>query len=241
MRSPSSNLFWLPLAALLLSSCGDDVLPVDANNAVGADPLLARALNDPLMVDPDLAYRNEANAAITIRHDHALPTFTGSTEAAQRAREVARLELLDSGSILDLPGETTGARKVALAGLSTSNEIIDAVGGPGQCSGQLEEGLAWAARMPDVARVMPHGMVQQAAGVDAGGCDVRVVRYLTPVAIEDALQYHFNQAARARLSATLFREPEAILQASRGDIHLTVHARPGPGGTSAIDLVYWQR
>ncbi|MEM9501811.1 MAG: hypothetical protein AAF941_08185 [Pseudomonadota bacterium] len=231
---------WLTLAVLALSSCSDDTQPINADGTIGVDPLVARALNDPLMVDPDLAYRNEANAAITIRHDHALPTFAATTEASQRAREVARLELLDGGSISNLPAVTIDEGVLPIGGLSTAGEIVEAVGGPGRCTDRLGEGLAWAARMPEVAQVMPHGMVQQAAGVDAEGCTVRVVRYLTPVAIEDALQYHFNRAVRARLSITRLDDPEAILQASRGDMNFIVHARPAAGGMKAIDLVYWE-
>lgn len=229
------------LPALTLIACGDEVVSDGASSAVSSDPLLARALNDPLMVDPDLAYRNEANAAITIRHDHALPLFEGSDEAAQRAREEARLQLLEAGSVLDLPDPAIGEGIGSLAGETTASGMINALGGPAACTQNLSEGFEWAAQLPEAAEVMPHGMVQQAAGGGANGCSVRLVRYLTPATIEDALEYHYNRAHRAQLRVERFSKPEQIVRASRGSIQFIVHARPAPNNMSAVDLVYWQR
>ncbi len=235
----------MPLCALLpalaLAACGDDPTPDVTAAATNGDPLLARALNDPLMIDPDLAHRNEANAAITIRHDEALPAFAASEEAAQQAREAGRRQLLGDAPVLDLPDATIGEGSANLGDKRTASSIIDALGGPGACKGGLTEGFGWAARLSNVAQVMPHGMVQQAAGKDASGCSLRVVRYLTPATVSDALEYHFNQAHRARLRVERFSEPEQILQASRGGTQFFVHARPGSNGMSAVDLIYWQR
>ncbi|MEL6531311.1 MAG: hypothetical protein AAFQ27_15235, partial [Pseudomonadota bacterium] len=124
---------------------------------------------------------------------------------------------------------------------ATAPAMLAALGGPAVCNGGLSEGFGWAARLPQVAQVMPHGMVQQAAGKDANGCSVRIVRYLTPATIDDALEYHFNQAFRARLRVERFSAPEQILQASRGSTQFFVHVRPGNNGLSAVDLIYWQR
>jgi len=237
LRSP----FIMLLPALALAACGEESTPDVTTAATNGDPLLARALNDPLMIDPDLAHRNEANAAITILHDGALPAFEASEAAAQRAREAGRRQLLGSAPVLDLPEAAIGEGAAALADAATAPSMIKALGGPSACEGGLSEGFVWAARLPNVAQVMPHGMVQQAAGKDSAGCALRVVRYLTPATIDDALEYHFNQAHRARLRVERFNEPEPILQASRGGTQFFVHARPGPNGMSAVDLIYWQR
>jgi len=239
MRSRLLFIGFLP--AIALAACGEAVAPDLANAATNGDPLLARALNDPLMVDPDLAHRNEANAAITIRHDQALPAFAASEAAAQRAREAGRRQLLELAPVLDLPDAAIGEGAAKLGDKHTASTIIEALAGPNACRGGLSEDFGWAARLPDVAQVAPHGMVQQAAGKDADGCSLRVVRYLTSATIDDALEYHFNQAHRARLRIERFSEPEQILQASRGGTQFFVHARPGPAGVSAVDLIYWQR
>ncbi|QUL39197.1 hypothetical protein [Erythrobacter sp. JK5] len=231
----------LPLSLLALAACGEDRASPASDAELSADPVLARALYDPLMVDPDLAYRNEANAAITIRHDHALPPLVAGDGADQRAREEARLELLDGGEILPLPDAPNGDGSAALATARSAEAMIRTLGGPRECAARLEQGFSWTARMPAAAQIMPHGMVQQAAGSDTGGCSVRVVRYLTAATIEDALEYHFNRAARAQLRTVRYAQPGPSLRGSRGDEQFFVHARPGPNGLNAVDLVYWKR
>lgn len=233
-----------PLIAVLLgtvlAACGDEAAQNVASEATGRDPLMAKALNDPLMVDPDLAYRNEANAAITIRHDYALPLLDASDEAGQRARAEARLELLEAGPIVELPDPENGAAIPALAEASTANDILVALGADSRCSSGLEEGFGWAARLPRIASVMPHGMVRQAAGRDGQGCTARVIRYLTAASQSDALEYHYNRAGRGGLRMTRPSADENAIRGSRGATQFFAVARPGPKGMTAVDLVYWQ-
>lgn len=226
---------------MALAACGEDAAPDPATAAANSDPLLASALNDLLMVDPDLAHRNEANAAITILHGHALPIFEASEEAASKAREAGRLELLEDAPILDLPDAATGEGSASLANARTANAMLQALAGPGACRDGLNEGFGWAARMPEFAQVMPHGMVQQAAGSDITACSLRVVRYLSPATIDATLEYHFNRAFRARMRVERFSAPEQILQASLGRTQFFVQARPASNGMNEIDLVYWRR
>lgn len=236
IRSPILAL----MPAILLGSCSEEAAPDVTREATGGDPLMARALNDPLMVDPDLAYRNEANAAITIRHDHALPLLRGSDGADDRAREAARLELLDGGPIVDLPDPATGEGPSALGGLKTANAILDALSTDRACLAGLSESFGWAARLPELASVMPHGMVSHAAGNDSNGCSVRVIRYVTAATPGDALEYHYNRAGRGGLRVTRYGEPEDAIRGSRGDTQLIVQARPGSDGMTGVDLVFWQ-
>lgn len=232
----------LALGAITLASCGSQ----DGEEGVAAivttpDPLVARALNDPIMVDPDLVLRSEAFAALSVRHDHALPPPLSTQESAEAAMQAATRELLESGSLVDLPLASGTAAGEALALGMSARQVIEATGAPARCIGELGEGLDWTARMPDAARIMPHGMAMQAAGADNDRCRMRIVRYVTPVGIEDALRYHFNRADRAGMTTQRYAQPEGIIDAERGSEHLRVQARPGPGGTSAVDLIYWTR
>lgn len=227
---------------LSLSACNDG-----AGDGVGGeipatpDPIVAATLNDPLMIDPDLVHRSDANALLSIRYDHALPPHDSTSESAEAAREAASRELLETGGIEELPLASTQAAGEALALGMSATEVMKASGAPNRCLGQVEEGLIWAARLPDAARVMPHGMTMQAAGAQTDRCKIRIVRYVTPVGVEDALRYHFNRASRAGMTANRYSAPEDILDAERGSEHFKVYARPGPGGTSAVDLIYWRR
>lgn len=223
----------------ILSACGGNDTGDQAPIVNETDPYIARALNDPLMVDPDLSYRNEANAAITIGYDHALPSFKGSDDAASRARETARLELLEDGPIRDLPLPQSGAGPASLAQAYGVQALLGAVEAPMECRKDISGSFSYAATLPAIVRIMPHGMVRVAAAVDQPACSLRIVRYVTPVEVDDALQYHFTVADRAKLSPTYYAEPEKSLFAERRGTYLRVFARETSGDLTAVNMVTW--
>lgn len=206
---------------------------------IAVDPVIARALHDPLMSDPDLASRNEANAAIGFVDSSALPVIAASGEEAQAARDAARLELLADGPIPKLPEPRVDSRAAALGPMASASDLIKALGAPARCTKQLREDFALAASLPQAAAIMPMGMVQQAGGADSAGCRIRIIRYSTAAAVEDVLQYHHTRAARAGLRPARFAAPEDII-AGRGKdgAALVVHVRPGAHGLTSVDLLY---
>lgn len=242
MDRPNLRLVLAALVCASLAACGEDVSEADADSLkLAKDPILARALNDPLMVDPDLASRSLANAAITFSEGHPLPPLEARDDAAARAREIARLELLENGQLPDVPAAVPGDGPAAIGGLDNAGEIIEALGSRTDCIDSLDGRLIWSTELPDTSSIMPHGMVQQAAGVDVNTCVIRVVRYLTPVSVEDALEYHFTKADRARFSIERFDTPEVQIRGERRDQALAVHFREGPGGLTEVDVVHWRK
>ncbi|MFO6445539.1 hypothetical protein ACLBKU_00200 [Erythrobacter sp. NE805] len=232
------------LAVLLLclgaAACGrgEGVTPAD-DPAIAEDPVIARALHDPLMSDPDLASRNEANAAVGFPDSHALPVLRGSSEAAQAAREALRLELLAGGPIPELPDPREGEGGPALGPMAGPATLLAAAGAPEACAGALKEDFALAASLPGPAAIPPGAMVLQAGGSEARGCRVRIIRYRSPAPVEDLLQYHLTRASRAGLAARRFAAPEDIVLArSKAGEALAVHVRPAPHGLSGVTLVY---
>ena len=229
------------LASLgLLAACGsggDD----NAHDAalIATDPVIARALHDPLMSDPDLASRNEANAAIGFADSGALPVLAGSSEAAAAAREAMRIELLESGALPDLPFASDKPGGAALGPMSGADELLAAVGAPGICAKGLNEDFALAADLPPAAAIPPRAMVVQAGGSDTKGCGLRIVRYLTPAASVDVLQYHHVRATRAGLASTRHAAPgESITATGKGNERLAVHLRKAANGLTGVTLVY---
>ncbi len=221
-----------------LGACNDQSQSVDV--PLTGDPVVARALNDPLMIDPDLAHRNEANAVLSIGFDHALPPFEASENGARLAREQARLILLDRGRLQDLPDLLSAATGRTLAeARGDAKAMADAFDISRECVGRLSEGYEWAARMPAISEIMPHGQVRQAAGVDNGDCDVRVVSYLTPASAEDTLEWHYNLAQQANLNIDLFAQPEVSMFAEKRGINTAVQTSAGPSGMTAVDVLYW--
>lgn len=226
--------------AFALASCsGGSDSGSESAIAVETDPLVARTLNDPLMVDADLAYRSEANAAMTIRHDHALPPLQASSEAEEMAREAARAFLIKGGRIADLPQGDGSESEFTLHTKPTASALIAAAKAPKDCATGLKEGLIWSAQMPDIAPIMPHGMVLRAAG-SPSGCATRIVRYVTSASADDALQFYFTLAGRGEMETERLGENGEVLRATGENRSFVVEASQGPGGTTAIDLVYWR-
>jgi len=227
---------------LMLAACSaapDD--GVDAR-ALASDPVLARALHDPLMSDPDLSARNEANAVLGLTGSGALPVFTATPETSRAARDAARLELLEGGTIPDLPPASDhphGKALGPLGALASAADLLAALGAPAECMGRLEEGFAWSADLPQAAAIMPHGMVVQAGGAALPPCRMRIIRYRTAAAPEDVLAYHYARAVRAGMTAARHAKPEDMIAASNAaGARLVVHVRPAANGMAAVDLLY---
>ena len=218
----------------------------DEYAAIAQDPVVARALHDPLMSDPDLASRNEANAAIGFADSNALPVLPAGSDEAQAAREALRLDLLGAGAIPDLPPANEGEGGKPLGPMASAADLLAAVGAPARCAGALKEDFALAAALPPVAAIPPDAMVVQAGGADAQGCRLRIIRYRSAAPIIDLLQYHYARASRAGLSAARYGAPEDIVAAKgrakgQGSERLTVHIRPAAGGLNGVDLIYRAR
>ena len=229
---------------LLLASCAAACAPAGHGAAddaalIAQDPVIARALNDPLMSDPDLASRNEANAAIGFADSTALPVLAASSEDAQAAREALRIELLESGTLPDLPPASEKPGGAPLGPMSGPAELLAAVGAPAACAGKLKEDFALAAKLPAAALLPPPAMVVQAGGADAGECRLRIIRYQTAAPLADVLQYHFVRASRVGLTPQRFAQPqESIAARGKNGERLAVHLRPAPGGLTGVTLVY---
>lgn len=217
---------------------------------IAEDPVIARALHDPLMSDPDLASRNEANAALGFADSHALPVLPARSEDVQAAREAMRLDLLGTGAIPDLPPASAGEGGKPLGPMASPADLLAAVDAPARCAGVLKEDFALAASLPPVAAIPPGAMVVQAGGADAQGCGLRIIRYRSAAPIIDLLQYHYARASRAGLSAARYAAPEDILAARGGakggakggrSERLTVHIRPAAGGVNGVDVIYRAR
>lgn len=231
------------LLCLGVAACGAPAPDAaDDYAAIAQDPVIARALHDPLMSDPDLASRNEANAALGFADSHALPVLPAGSGELQAAREALRLELLMAGAIPELPQAQEGEGGKPLGPMASPQDLLAAVGAPARCAKTLKEDFMLAATLPPVAAIPPGAMVVQAGGADVQGCRLRIIRYRSPAPIIDLLQYHYARASRAGLSAERYTAPEDIVTAKgKGSERLTVHIRPAAGGLNGVDLIYRAR
>ena len=232
---------FIPLGLLaLLAACGPDGdTAAEGEGLIATDPVIARALRDPLMSDPDLASRNEAASAIGFADSAALPVLGGSSTAAEAAREAMRIELLEGGTLPELPAATKASGPAVLGPASAAGELLAAVGAPGNCAEGMKEDFALAAKLPPAAAIPPRAMVVQAGGSDAKGCGLRIIRYLTPAASADVLQYHHVRADRAGLAPRRHAAPgESIVGQGKGTERIVVSLRKAANGLTGVTLVY---
>jgi len=230
----------VPLMCLMAAACADPADEV-ANEAalIASDPIIARALHDPLMSDPDLASRNEANAAIGFVDSGALPVITASPDAASKAREALRLDLLERGSIPELPPPAHSASGMEMGPLTSAADLLAAVGAPAVCERQLIEDFALAAKLRRVAAIPPSAMVMQAGGADGDTCGLRIIRYHTVAPREDVAQYHYTEALRGGLRVLRYTEPDDIIAATgEGGEALLVYIRTAANGLTGVLLIY---
>jgi hypothetical protein len=230
----------IAMFCLMLAQCAPPPKERGADpRLIAADPVIARALNDPLMSDPDLASRNEANAAIGYADSSALPVLPVTPRAAQAARDAARLELLEGGAIPDLPDPRVAPRGKRLGPMASAGDLLAALGAPADCAKRLKQDFAYAAALPAPSAIMPMGMVVQAGGADSAGCRIRIIRYHTAAAPQDVLQYHYIRAARAGLKPARYATPDDIIAATgKTGEALVVHVRPAANGLTGVDLLY---
>lgn len=202
----------------MLTACGQSDSS-DANGPV-ADPAVAQALNDPIMVDPDLSSRNEGAAAITIDSNNALPVLPPTPEAIAAARADAA-EIL-GGVSMAVPKANDNAASLP-DGASAADHLAIVPGGA-MCAGRITSGAIWAARLPPELPVYPRGATMAAFGVDSGACHARVVRFVTPIPPAEVIAFYWTRTTQARF------KPERRQTTDKTDV-LT-----GRNGNAAFDL-----
>ncbi|HYN46721.1 MAG TPA: hypothetical protein VES64_08525 [Allosphingosinicella sp.] len=168
----------LALAGLLaLAACGrgsdQNLTAIDnALLANGADPALTSALEDQIMVDPNLSQQSHRN---TVR----------PPEAPVQAQYPADAR----------PGSAARVERTAAGGGAAARPSASA------CGAAFEHGPQWAGRLPAAFPAYPGGRVTEAAGNNHGDCRMRVVTFTTTDPYNRVLEHYRSVAARAGYSA----------------------------------------
>ena len=235
--------------ALPLAACGgaasDEAAVADLDNKLvgkGSDPEINAALNDRILVDPDLT--DSANVNTVKVADKPL---SGAVPADSGYDGDASIEALDSAKLMRAPKPVVVGvedckgcgkqRAVTLGALAADQGVTR---GKGTCDAKLQYGAGWAMRMPPEFPVYPRGRVKEAGGVDGGICDIRVATFTTSAAMQDVIDYYYTRARKSGYSAEhQLRAGEHVLGGTRdndsGAYFITFNRAPG-GGTS-VDIV----
>ncbi|HEV2866424.1 MAG TPA: hypothetical protein VGX37_07900 [Allosphingosinicella sp.] len=206
------------LAALLaLGACGDgndDNLAALDNEllANGADPALTSALEDQILVDPNLVQQAHPNSV------RPPETPMQAQYPAGSAAETARAQ--GAGGAAGRPG------------VQRASAATGAAGAGGTCGAALEYGPQWANRLPAEFPAYPGAQVTEAAGTNTADCRMRIVTFRTGDAYGRVLDYYHGAATRAGFSAE---------HQVRGEDHLLGGVKEGTDGAFVVIVTPVQR
>jgi hypothetical protein len=192
LASPKADLIRALAAATLLalaacSGGGDNELASLDNDllANGADPALTSALEDQILVDPELVQQANPNS---VRPPETPVQAQYPAGSARAEAAIARMQ-------------RAGAEAAA-----SGDQTVTA--GPCENRADFDNGLQWASRLPAEFPAYPGARVTEAAGTSHGGCQVRVVTFTTGDPYDRVLQHYQGLAQRAGFSAEHQRRGE---------------------------------
>jgi len=221
--------------ALALAGCGKG--ESSAPKPIAADPALQDALADPIMVDADLVGQNQGLAAIVAAGPTVveLPLLDRSPEAISAAK--AEAVRLAGGSIKPAPEPAQGnAADAAILAAVTAGQLARAANAV--CADKAEYTMRWAAALPEALAIYPRGAVQEAAGSDADGCALRVVKFATPATVADVLGFYGTRAGAAGYAVRhSVHDSDHILWGAKGRAAYLLRVRPSEDGLTEVDLV----
>ncbi|MEO1044409.1 MAG: hypothetical protein AAFX04_03095 [Pseudomonadota bacterium] len=240
---PLRSLLMAGAMALLLSACGVGNEAEEETDAA-RDPAVAGALEDELLVDPDLAESSNQNNALDPQgaNSGAVPVTAADSRAAVAAAnaEFAEEGMLgaprpDKASDEDCRGCDGGRSGVTLGAKAAMQQ------GKGGCDAKLKYDAKWATRMPPEFNVYPQANVREAAGVENGQCDLRAVSFTSPAGIKDIVDYYFTKAQRGGYTAQyLVRDDgDHMLGGIRNSDNgaYVIFLRTLKGGATEVDIV----
>lgn len=227
----------LPLA---LAGCGGSDSVTNADQAAGnaADPALASALQDQIMVDPQLGRQANSDAVRPPAQPYsgAVPddAVAANTDKVNMEGLMKAPAPVQAGK--DCPQCTAARESVTLGGLAARQKDKRT----SQCAGSLIYSAGWANRLPADLPLFPQARVTEAAGSEAGKCALRVVSFSASQPIEAMLDWYYTKAVKAGYSSEHQLDgKDHILGGTRdrdGGAYVLFMTARGDGGTD-IDMV----
>lgn len=200
----------------LLAACtgaGDNNLAAIDNELIanGADPALTSALEDQIMVDPNLNQQANRN---TVR----------PPETPVQAQYPADARTGEGGA--------RASRTAAAAGRAAAPPSASRCGAP------FDYGPEWAGRMPAAFPAYPGGRVTEAAGNNHGDCRMRVVTFTTADPFNRVLEFYRSLASRGGYSAEhQVRGRDQVLGGTNGERAFYLIVTPARAGSEVALIV----
>ena len=212
----------------------EDRILVDPELTQSANTNAAKAAPAPLSgaVPPDAGYdgaaatRDQINAANTISRANAAAGGSAGSYSAPQPSMVADADCTNCG---DQRGITLGALAEQQSG-----------GRSGGCNANITYGASWAERLPAPFGLFPRARLVEAGGLESARCNVRAASFTTASPMKDVVDYYYSRAKSAGYSAEYqVRKGEHVLGGTRtkddGAYFITFNRHAG-GGT-AVDII----
>jgi hypothetical protein len=209
--------------AFALSGCGGgqadkaelDTMDERLGGKTGADPALTQALEDQIMVDPTLSQQS---------NEHSVRPPDTPLQAP-----IPPDVLADAANAN--PSETLGARAAEQAGAAKARFV--------GCQLDVAYSVQFSNRLPADLPLYPKAQVQEAAGSDTPGCQLRAVTFTAAAAPRALADYYLILGKRAGYDAHIGTVTDGTMVSGvrAGDgAAFYVTLQPAGSGTSA-DLV----
>lgn len=247
-RFSAGLLIALVAVPLALSACGQrqddsnldtlDAELADRNNAANAkDPALVSALQDQIMVDPQLASQANGDAVRPPSQPYASPI---PPDAATGTRPVVDAKQLRHAPAADpkagCPQCQAADGAVTLGALAGRQSDRRTRG----CSANVQYSTSWANRLPADLPLYPDARVTEAAGSSTGGCALRIVSFASASPLQTVIDWYYTRATQAGYSAEHRTDGDQhVLGGTRdrdGGAYV-LYVSPRPDGGSDVDLV----
>lgn len=209
------------VAAAPLGACRDnpvaksDLKPIDGDSASAAD--------DEIIVDPQRGGRSKARPVGSGRK----ATLAEANAALRQGKLLTAPEPLPMEAACENCGE---AKPVTIGELAREQSN-------GRCDAKLSYDKSWAERLPKGIRLYPKATLREAAGIDGGKCNLRVVNFQTAEPLQRVLNYYHTLAIRAGYSSDhRLNGNEHLLGGTKGEMAYVVFARR-EGAVTDVDLV----
>jgi hypothetical protein len=184
----------------------------------GADPALTSALEDQILVDPNLVQQTHPN---TVRPPETPVQAQYPADGAGGSAAAG-----GAGSA----GQTREAAAATAGGAERAT--------PSACGAPFVYGNEWANRLPAEFPTYPGGRVTEAAGSDRGLCHMRVVTFTPPDPYNRVLEHYRSLADRAGFSVEQqTRGGDQVLGGTRGEAAYYLIVTPTQSGSDVALIV----
>ncbi len=237
------NRLPIVLMYVSLAACGggsgasdNDLAALDAEltegqSANGVDPQVMAALQDPIMVDPQLGAKSNDDAVRPAPQPYAAPVPHPAIAAGSAAPDEKLIAAPAPKPLTD----SAIRRSITLGSLARANGAK----GTASCTARLSYSADWANRLPPEMPLYPDARVTEAGGVEGDGCSMRVASFYVAKPAALLIDWYYTRAVRAGLSAEHQVDGATHVLGGTGRdgrAYLAVLTNRGDGGTD-VDLI----